>query len=121
MITTLVCHISLGVGALTLVPGIVEVPRYKETEIRIELDGSKLVDIRVDGPFDRAYSYVEHGYALSSARLADRLLLEAKIEGLNAEREQLIITDAGQLIWTQIGNADELRTSSGSLFVGSCK
>lgn len=120
-LTTLLCHVTVGFGTVTLYPGIIETPRYDDTEVRIVLDGDRLTDITVNGPYDKQFSYVAHGYVLTSVRLADRLLLEVRGEGMNALRETLIVTDRGQLIWTQLGNADALRASSASLFIGTCE
>lgn len=121
VLTTLVCKIALGAASVTLQPGIIQTPRYDGAEVRLVFDGAALTDIVVDGPYDRHYSYAAHGFALSSVRLADRLLIDAKAEGLDAIRESMILTDGGQLIWVQIANADQLRASAGSLFIGSCK
>lgn len=120
-VTALVCSISVGVGAITLAPGIVQTPRYDGAEVRIELDGSHVTDITVNGPYDKAYSYAVNGLTITTVRLADRLLIDVRGEGLDALRESMVLTDAGQLIWVQIGNADQFRASSGSLFVGRCK
>lgn len=120
-LVTLVCHVAVGFGTVTLYPGIIETPRYDQTEVRIVLDDDRLTDITVDGPYDKVFSYAAHGYALTSVRLADRLLLEVRGEGLNALRETLIVTDGGQLIWTQLGNADSLHASSASLFIATCE
>lgn len=117
----LVCKIALGVGTVTLQPGIIQTPRYDGAEVRLEFDGARLADIRVNGPYDKDFSYVAHGLQLSSTRLADRVLIEARGEGLDAVRESMILTDLGQLIWTQLSNGDELRASSASLFVGQCE
>lgn len=120
-LATLICHVTVGFGSVTLYPGIIETPRYQGAEVRILLDSDRLTDITVNGPYDKAFSYAAHQYVLASARLADRLLLEAKGEGLNAVRETLIVTDDGQLLWTQVSNADSLRASSASVFVGTCQ
>lgn len=120
-ITALVCKIAVGVGTLTVAPGIVQTPRYDGAEVRIVMDGAKLVDVLVNGTWDKNYSYAAHGFKLTATRLADRVLLEASIEGLDVVRESLLLADSGSLLWTQLANADVLRASSASLFTGHCE
>lgn len=121
-ITALVCKVAVGVASLTIYPGVEQSPRYQGAEIRIEFDGGKLTDIRIDGPYDRDYSYAQHGVKLNATRLGDRWLLEARIDGkLDAEHEQMVITDSGQLLWVQVADDQRMHASSGSLFTGSCR
>lgn len=71
MITALLvlsCVISEGSGSLNLMPGIIDSPRYQQTNITIQMTQTQLVDIRVDGPLDRNWSYREHGFALHADR-----------------------------------------------------
>ena len=120
-LTTLVCKIAIGAASLTLHPQIIQTPRYDGAEVRLVFDGGQLTDIVVDGPYDRQYSYLAHGLVLTSVRLADRVLIDVRGEGLDATRESMILTDSGHLAWVQIANADQLRSSAGSLFIGACK
>ena len=115
--TTLLCHVIAGVASVTMDPGMIESPRYDGARIEITIDDT--LDIRVNGTYDRNYSYAAHNIGLTATRLRDRWMLEAS-EG-DELRETIIITDTGQMMWTQLANADSVHASSASLFIGSCE
>jgi hypothetical protein len=121
VITSLLCTITTGYGAITMSPGIVPTPRYDGARVEIILTDGTPTDIRVDGPYDRAYSYVAHGIRIQARRLGDSWLIDTRIEGEDAGRESLIIDAHGQLVWVQLANARQLRAASASVFAGRCR
>lgn len=121
-VTTLVCTIVQGYGAVTLYPGIVESSRYNETSITISLNGDAVQDVQVSGPFDRDFSYSLNGFKFS-LRIQDgskTITATAESEG-NFSKEVFTINDNGRLIWSQAAYADAFRAASASLYNGNCK
>ena len=69
---SLSCVIQAGSGSLTIIPGIIESPRYEHASVMIQMREDELMDIRVNGPWDRNWSYRDHGFALHAERSAGR-------------------------------------------------
>jgi hypothetical protein len=123
VITTLFglsCVIYAGSGSLTVMPGIVTSPRYTDARITIQMREDELVDIRVNGPWDRDWSYREHGFALHADRSEGRWLLTADSRK-DLARETLIVEDSGRLLWSQVSDAPALKTAAVSIFSGACE
>lgn len=117
---SLSCVIYAGSGSLTIVPGIVESPRYEHTSITIQMDEDQLLDIHVDGPWDRNWSYRDHGFALRADRSAGRWILSAD-SAKDLARETLVLEDTGRLLWSQVSDAPALKTAEVSIFSGACE
>jgi hypothetical protein len=117
---SLSCVIHAGSGALTAMPGIVESPRYQQASITIQIREDELVDIRVNGPWDRDWSYREHGFALHAQRSEGRWILSAD-SAKDLARETLVLEDTGRLLWSQVADAPVLNTAKVSIFSGACE
>jgi hypothetical protein len=101
-------------------PGIVTSPRYEQTSITIQMSEAELLDIRVDGPLDKNWSYREHGFALQADRSGAHWILSAA-STRDLARETLILDDTGRLLWSQISDAPAFKTAAVSIFSGSCQ
>lgn len=117
---SLSCVIYAGSGSMTVMPGIVNSPRYEQTSIIIQMNEDELTDIRVNGPWDRNWSYREHGFTLHADRSAGRWILTADSRK-DLARETLILEDTGRLLWSQVADAPALNTAAVSIFSGSCE
>lgn len=104
----LLCHIFIGAGALNLLPGIVESPRYADTLITIS------DDIVLDGPLDRQRSYRHEG--LTVTRNGNPI----DVTGPQS-REHLVVDSAGRLLWTILSFSDSPNIASVSIFQGQCE
>jgi hypothetical protein len=116
---SLSCAIYAGSGSLTIVSGIVESPRYQNASITIQMDEDQVLDIRVNGPWDRDWSYRDHGFALHADRSEGRWILSAD-SPKDLARETLVLEDNGRLLWSQVADVPALKTAEVSIFSGSC-
>lgn len=120
-ITALVCKVVLGVGALNVVPGFIQSPRYADTEVVIQFADDVPRDVVVTGPLDLGVRYSAAGMKLSALPLAGGWLIEVVYPGDSPERETLLIDNGGGLLWTQLGYAAEMHAASASLYRGTCE
>ncbi len=114
-VTALICKVALGVGALNVVPGIVESPRYADAVLVVQLAPA---DLWVIGPIDRATSYRTQGLAVSASKAGGGWFIDAVGGSI---REHLVIDATGHLLWSSTGYAAAFDAASVSIYTGTCE
>ncbi len=120
--TTMVCTVDDGQGTLDVLPSMVPAKVYERAEIRVQFEGSRIRDIRIDTPYQRDWSYAEHGFNLLTHRTEQGVFVVAQVAPPGFATETMYINARGRMLWSQVTNvkAHPFNTVSFSVFNGAC-
>lgn len=114
----LTCTVGLGVGTVSVLPGIVQTPRYDGATVQVDLATGNLV---VSGPLDKGFDYAEHGYHTSIESFEGKWVITLASPSEDFDREHILILASGSLLWTSVSYATILNAAAASLYVGHCQ
>lgn len=119
---TMLCLVGDGSGTLDVLPNMVPALVYQNAEIRLQFTGSKLRDIRIDTPYQKDWSYADHGFNLLTHRTEQGTFLVAQVSPPGFATETMFLNPHGRMLWSQVTNvkAQPFDTVAFSVFNGAC-